>query len=206
MKLAEEYQSLEQAKTDLEKNNKSLSEIIDKNKEEIRYYSNLILQVKTKVIERVDTVKFVVRDSNLQVPIGKDIVEFEGENSVVKVFGNTYLYPYKGYKLNIEGKPFSLDVVVTKDKNDIYTGYADTHNSDLEIKDLNVRFIKEPKKFWDDFAIISGLNFTTKNVFMNLGFMKGKFGIQGIGGFDYQNHTIDKNNLFYGGGIIYKIF
>lgn len=203
--LAKEYSSLEEAKADLESKNKDLSEIIDNNEEEIRYYSNLILKVKNQIITRVDTVKFVVVDSVLQVPLGQDTVNFSAENSLVRVDGVTQLFPTKGYWLNFQGKPFALDIVVTEDNNGLFKGYVDTKNSDLEVSKLNVKVLREPKKFWDDVQILSGINFTTKNAFLNLGFMKSKLGINVIGGFDYQNYTIDKENLFYGGGILYKL-
>ena len=203
--VAYEYSSLEQAKNDLELRNKELSKIIDNNKEEIRYYTNLVLRVRDKYITRVDTVRFTVIDSVLQVPLGQDTIHFEGENSLVRVDGETYLYPTKGYWMNLQGKPFDLDVVVTEDDNDIFTGYVDTKNSDLELIKMNVKVLRKPETFWTDAFLLSGLNFTTKNTFVNLGFGKGQFGVNLIGGYDYQDYTIDKNNLFYGGGLIFKI-
>jgi len=202
---AQEYQSLEQSKLDLEIRNKELSDIINNNKEEIRYYSNLVFKIRDKIITRVDTVRFTVIDSVLQVPLGQDTIHFEGENSLVRVDGETYLYPTKGYWLNLQGKPFDMDVVVTENDNDIFTGYVDAKNSDLELIKMNIKVLRKPETFWNDVFVISGMNFTTKNVFANLGFGKGKFGLNLVGGYDYQDYTIDKNNLFYGGGIIFKI-
>jgi hypothetical protein len=203
--LAKEYTSLEEANLDLKTKNEDLYNIIDENDEEIRYYTNLVLKVKNQITTRVDTVKFTVIDSILQVPLGQDTIGFNTENGIFKVEGVTHLFPTKGYWLNMQGKPFELDIVVTKDENGIFKGYVDTKNEDLEVSKLNVKVLQEPKKFWDDVQILAGANFTNKNTFLNLGFMKSKLGINLIGGFDYQNYTIDKDNLFYGGGLIYKL-
>ena len=127
-KLGEEYKSKEQALADLKTENQELHKYIDEKNEQLRFYSNFYLKHKDSTYYRIiDSVRFVLIDSTIQVPLGQDSVGFNEENSIVKVSGFTFLYPSKGYLMNIEGKPFRLDVVVTE-KNGLYKGYLDTVN------------------------------------------------------------------------------
>lgn len=203
-KLFEEYESEKQAKHDLENRNKELFEIINKNNETIRYYSELVVKLKNQKYSRVDTtVKFVMKDSIIYVPYGDDVVYFDEENDIMRIHGKTFLYPQKGYLLNVDGKPVNVEVVVTEKKG-MLTGYIDTGTPDLELTDATFRFLREPKSFWSDVDLIGSINATTKNTFIDLGVTKGNFGVKGIVGYDFQNYRLNKNDIFYGFGIILK--
>ena len=206
-KIAEEYKNSEQANSDLMAKNKELSEYIQERDETIRYYSSLVFKLQNQTYYRIiDSVEFSIINDTIRVPIGMDTVNFDEENSVVRVHGYTFLVPNKGYLLNIDGKPFPLDVVVTEDRDGIFTGYVDTKNPDLELTDMTVRVLRNSPGFWDNFGIFTSFNLTNQNTFIDLSFVKGKFGIRGIVGYNYMDYVIDKNNLQYGGGIIYKLF
>ena len=206
-KIAEEYNNEKQANSDLRAKNKELSEYLQENKETIRYYSNLVLKLKNQTYYNiVDSVKFVIIGDTIRVPVGMDTVGFDEENSLVRVHGFTFLVPNKGYLMNIDGKPFPLDIVVTEDRDGIFTGYVDTKNPDLEVTDMTVRVLRQSPGFWDNFGIFTSLNLTNQNTFIDLSFVKGRFGIRGIVGYNYMDYVIDKNNLQYGCGIIYKLF
>ena len=202
-KLAREYKSKEEAMVDLKTENQELYTIIEEGNEQLRYYSNVVLKLKNRIIHRItDSVRFVLVEDTIRVPLGQDSVGFDEENSLVRVHGFTFLYPNKGYLMNIEGKPFRLDVVVTE-KNGLFKGYLDTNNPDLELIDMKVRVLREErdKSFWSNFGGMVGISITTRNSFLDAGISFKKFGIRGILGYDYQNLQIDKNNGFFGGGI-----
>ena len=208
-KLALEFEDQKRIDEYLQKTNKSLSDLLDKAKEEVRVVSGLLLKLKTQHFTGKDTVHvFNVIHDTIQVPIGQDTVGFDAENSLFKVTGQTSLYPYKSYWLNFEGKPFSIDFVISEDRNGIFKTYIDTKNPDLELIDVNTRFIKEKNTlgFWGNLTGVGDICFTNKDVTTGLGILYKKIGIKGIIGYDYQDYTIAKNNLKYGGGIVFKLF
>lgn len=208
-KIALEFKTQEQINNDLKKSNINLSELLDKANEEVRLTSQLVLKYKNQYFSRRDTIPvFQVISDTIRVPVGQDTVGFDAENSLFKVKGQTNLYPYKGYWVNIEGKPFSIDFVVSEDRNGIFKTYIDTKNPDLELIDVRTRFIKEGSTlgFWENFSGFAGTSVTNKDASIDLNILYKKVGIRGVVGYDYQSYTIDKNNLKYGGGLVLKLF
>lgn len=206
--IAIEYQNSKQANNDLKRQNEGLLEEIQKGKEQITTLTNLVLKIKNQQFTHYDTVTvFKVKDSIIQVPIGDDIVKFDEKNDIMRVYGETSLYPKKGYKMNFEGIPFSVDLVLTEDENGVFKSYLDTKTKDLEAVKINTRVLRyNDVSFWKDFSSIVGLNLTTKNTFIDFGLLYKKVGLKVIGGYDYQNYTIEKGNLYYGAGFVYKLF
>lgn len=204
--LSEEYINEKNAKADLERYNKVLASEIEKANEIIKNYSQLVLAIKTQHYTYRDTVTFfeVVSDT-IRVPIGKDSVRINLENSLYRVYGTTFLYPKKGYDIDFFGKNVTLDVVVTEDDNGIYNSYVDLNNPDLQLIKFKTRFLKSQPSFWSGFRSQVGLNFTNKNAFLDAGVSYGKWGVKGIIGMDYQQVT-NQQQLIYGGGLTFSPF
>lgn len=208
-KIALEFKTQEQINNDLKKSNINLSELLDKAKEEVRITSQLVLKYKNQYFTYKDTVQvFHVVNDTINVPVGQDTVGFIAENTLFRVVGQTNLYPYKSYWVNIEGKRFQIDFVVAEDRNGIFKTYIDTKNPDLELLDVRTRFIKEVNTlgFWGNLSGLVGTSITNKDASLDLNILYKKVGVRGVIGYDYQDYTIDKNNLKYGGGLIFKIF
>lgn len=205
--LAEQYQNEKDAKADLLRYNKELLAEIEKAKETINSYTQIVIKLKKQQYTYVDTTKvFNVINDTIRVPIGQDSVGINIENSLYKVIGSTFLYPHKGYDINFEGKEMTLDVVVTEDINGIMHSYVDVNNSDLELIKFNTRFLKQTPSFWSGFRSQIGANLTNKNIFLDVGVSYGHWGVKGIVGFDYQQQVINQQQLMYGGGITYSPF
>ena len=205
--LAQEYQNEKDARADVERYAKGLLEVIDYNKEQIRTYERIILKLKQQQYTHKDTsIVFQVVNDTIKVHVGDDRVPVNIENSLYKIFGETYLYPEKGYTINFEGKEIVLDVVISEDKNGVYQSYIETNNPDLQLIDFKTRFLKPQDSFWKGFYSQTSLSLTNKNVLFDIGIGYNRFGIKGIIGADYQDYTISKNNVIYGAGITYKLF
>lgn len=207
-KLTEEYRLQEQIDNDLKKRNDSLYSVINKKQENIVYLNSIILKLKNQSYTKIDTVtKFIIKDSIIYVPIGDDIVTIEEENSLFKINAQTFLYPQKGYILNLEGKPFTVDLVLTEDDNGVFQTYVGTQNSDIELINFNPKvFKKDNTKEFRKFSAFLGGTYTTNNGFLNLDVMYNRIGLRGAVGFDYKKYTPDEEKLFWGIGLTYQLF
>lgn len=205
--VAEELQSSKQAITYLEHQNKELAGYVKDAKEEIKAITQIALRFKNQSVIKIDTTqpKFIVIKDTIQVPKGKDSVDIDEDYAgVVNVKGKTWLYPYKGYKLDFEGKEISIDLVLTQDNNGIWQYYVDTKNPNLEVLKIKAKILakEQESSFINDIhGIVSG-NFTNHNSFIDLGFSYKRVGIKGIVGYTYKSI----GDIFYGGGISYILF
>lgn len=201
--VALEYKTEKQANEDLKRENKALYDIVNQNKEQIRSLSQLVLKLETKTYTRIDTISvpFLVHGDTVQVPLGQDSVKFAEENSIIKVYGSTFLYPHKGYTLTLEGKEFPIDLLVTEGKDGEFHSYVDTHNPDLKLMKLNTKVLRYQKGFWDKVNFLLGANILKSNLTLVPqifgGISYNQFGVSGI----LQLH----DGLGYGVGI-YKFW
>ena len=207
-KLTEEYRLQEQIKNDLKKRNDSLYSVVNLKQEDIVYLNSIILKLKNQKYTKIDTVtKFIIKDSIIYVPLGDDIVTIKEENSLFKIDAQTFLYPQKGYILNLEGKPFTIDLVLTESKDGAYTTYIGTQNSDLELINFNAKVYKNDNSDKNyKFETLIGATYTINNISVNLDLLYNRIGLRGALGVDTKSYTLAEDKLFWGLGIVYRIF
>ncbi len=206
--VTEELQNEQQAKAYLIQINKDLAAQIEKAKEDIKEITQLVLKVKSQTFTYIDTNHVLISvNDTVKVKVGEDSVDINANyGDVAQIKGKTWLYPYKGYKLDVEGKPINVDIVLTEDENGVYNTYVDTHNANLELLKINPKVLANNNKpgFFDNIHLLTGLDVTTQNIGINLGLSFSKLGIKGIVG-----HTFNSNitqPLYYGAGVYYYLF
>ncbi len=196
MVITELYKSIEQAHGDLKKENAALLDTIENRDEEIRMYTNFVIDFKKKTFIRVDTTyKFLVKNDTIYVPIGNDTVHIK-ENFIdlIEVTGYTVLNPYKKSELEFsQPKPLEFDIVLTEDENGVYSTYIDLKNPNLAVLDFKSRLIiqERAERFWDRIGGMTGVFLTNEFGFVTAGISYRHIGIGGLYGKYYDDLKSD---------------